>query len=129
MKGLDTPILLGILHDAAGMKELLRALRGDELATTELNLFELEALSAAAPKSQRAARQTGLARLRRRLTVLPITPEGTRESSRFLYEQGGGGDYRALVWGTMAAAGCAEWITTRVHAPPRKGCPFKVRLL
>ena len=44
MKGLDTPVLLAILHDQDGAKALLHSLRGEELATTEINLFELEQL-------------------------------------------------------------------------------------
>ena len=67
MKALDTPVLLAMLHDAAGAKELLKSLRGEELATTELNLFELRALASEGPRAQRESRETALARLRRRV--------------------------------------------------------------
>ena len=45
MKALDTPVLLEILHDSPRVKELLKGLRGEELATTEINLFELRLLA------------------------------------------------------------------------------------
>jgi hypothetical protein len=129
MKGLDTPVLLSILHDSGVAKELLKSLRGEELATTEVNLYELELLSALGARAQRAPRQTALARLRRRITVLPITPEATREAARLLRGKPPMHDYRPLIWGTLAAAGCAEWLTTRGHAPPKQGMPFRVKIV
>lgn len=130
MRALDTPVLLAVLHDAPSAKELLRSLRGEELATTELNFFELNVLAAESSRGERKSRETALARLRRRITVLPITAESAREAGRFL----GGGPRRthrhALVWGALAAAGCAEWVTTRRFAPQRAGgLPFRVRIL
>ncbi len=44
MKGLDTPVLLALLEGAAKPRALVRALAGEELATTEVNLFEIELL-------------------------------------------------------------------------------------
>ncbi len=129
MKGLDTPVLLAILHDQASARALLRTLRGEELATTELNMFELSVLAAGGPRPERPSRETALARLRRRITVLPITADSVREAGRFVKVAARRPDYQALVWGTLAAARCAEWITTRRFAPPRGPLPFKVRFV
>jgi predicted nucleic acid-binding protein len=129
MKALDTPVLLAILHDSRGAKELLRGLRGEELATTELNLFELMVLARDGPRAGREGRETALARLRRRITVVPITADAVRESGRWLKTQTHPGDLRPLVWGALSAAGCSEWITSRSFAPPRGTLPFKLRVV
>jgi predicted nucleic acid-binding protein len=129
MKALDTPILLAILHDSPPAKDLLRTLRGEELGTTELNVFELKTLASEGPPALREGRENALARLRRRVTVLPITPESVREAARFLKRKGHPVDFQPLVWGTLAAAGCGEWITTRAYAPPKGSLPFKVRII
>lgn len=129
MKGLDTPILLAILHDSPSAKDLLKALRGEELATTELNMFELRTLATEGPRAQRETRETALARLRRRVTVLPITGDSVRASVRFLRGRARAFDCQPLVWGTLAAAGCGEWITTRPFAPPKGPFPFKLKIV
>jgi hypothetical protein len=129
MKALDTPVLLEILHDGRLAKDLLKGLRGEELATTEANVFELEALSSEGPKGQRSARQSTISRLRRRMTVLPITADSVREAAGLLRVAPAGWPYAPLVWGTLVAAGCGEWITTRAFAPSRGLLPFKVRLI
>lgn len=129
MMGLDTPVLLAILHNLPKAKELLRQLRGEELATTEFNLFELQTLAEAGARSQLEQRSGALERLRRRMTVLPITADSVREAGRFRNGKGAAGDYQPLVWGTLSAAGCEEWLTTRSFAPP-KGIPsFKVSIV
>ena len=129
MKGLDTPVLLAILHDSAIAKDLLKGLRGEEIATTELNMFELKALAAVAQHRQRESREAALGRLRRRITVLPIAAESVGEAGRWLKGNGRGSDYQPLIWGTLAAAGCAEWITTRAFAPPKGTLPFKLKVI
>ena len=129
MKAFDTPVLLAILHDAPSVKGLLRALRGEELATTELNLFELRVVAAAAPAAERAARETALARLRRRITVLPVTAQSVSEAGRHLRGDYRKDPWRALALGTLAAAGCSEWITTRAYAPAKGKLPMKVRIV
>lgn len=72
MKGLDTPVLLGILHGAPSVRALLSTLSGEELATTELNMIELAAIGAQGGARARRERLQALERLRRRVTVLPI---------------------------------------------------------
>ena len=126
MKGLDTPVLLSLLHDSARARDLLKSLRGEELATTELNMFELEAIASEAAGASRGARSAALTRLRRRISVLPIGAESIREATRGLRGPSG---YLAAVWGAMAAAGCGEWITSRVYAPPKNRFSFKVKIV
>jgi predicted nucleic acid-binding protein len=129
MKGLDTPVLLGILHDTPAAKDLLKGLRGEELATTELNLFELALLASEGLPAQQNSREAALARLRRRLTVLPVTFESVERAARLPRAKGTAGSYHRLVLGTLAAAGCGEWITTKEFAPPKRALPFKLRIV
>jgi predicted nucleic acid-binding protein len=129
MKGLDTPVLLAILHDAPPSKEVLRSLRGEEAATTELNMFELGLLAFEGPREARTTRESALSRLRRRVTVLPITAESVREATRQMKGKGHVTSFQPLVWSTLAAAGCSEWLTTRAFAPAKAITPFKVRFV
>jgi predicted nucleic acid-binding protein len=120
VKGLDTPILLAILRDLPAARALLKELRGEEIATTEINLFELHTLARTAPRNLRASRIAALQRLRRRVTVLPVTAAAVEEAARL---EGSTHEprrpYEPLIWGTLRAAGCDLWITTRSHAPPK----------
>jgi predicted nucleic acid-binding protein len=129
MKALDTPVLLAILHDCPSAKELLKGLRGEELGTTELNMFELKVLAGEGARAVRESRETALARLRRRITVLSVTPDAVREAGCLLRGKRSILDYQPLVWGTLVAAGCGEWITTKAYAPPKGSLPFKVRIV
>jgi predicted nucleic acid-binding protein len=129
MKALDTPVLLELLHDSPAAKPLLKSLRGEELACTELNLYELEAIAAEGPKQQRSAREAALARLRRRVTVLPLTGDAAREAARLVRSRPGTSGYLPLAWGALVAAGCSEMITTRGFAPPKGTPPIKVRIV
>ncbi|MGA9839020.1 MAG: PIN domain-containing protein [Thermoplasmata archaeon] len=129
MKGLDTPVLLAILHDTPTSRDLLKQLGGEELATCEINMFELQAVAAAGPSRSRSGREAALLRLRRRLTVIPVTAESVSAAGRAMSTHKILLRYHSLAWAAMDAAGCREWITTRDHSPP-KGSPFrfKVRL-
>jgi predicted nucleic acid-binding protein len=53
MKALDTPVLLAILEGVPAARDLLRRLKGSELATTEANLLELTLLASAGPRGRR----------------------------------------------------------------------------
>ncbi len=129
MKALDTPALLAILHDTPAGRELLKSLRGEEVATTELQMFELRVLAELGRHADRAPRETALSKLRRRLTVLPVTAESVAEAGRFLRADPKLTGMAPLVWGTLAAAGCSEWITSKSYAPARAKLPFKVRII
>jgi predicted nucleic acid-binding protein len=125
MKGLDTPVLLAILHDEPYAKDLLRTLRGEELATTEVNLLELEGLAAQSSRLNKAVRRTILANLRHRLTVFPIAESSKHEAT---WDARRSSLVENMIWGTMEAQGCPEWITTPGFAP-RAPRSFKVRLV
>lgn len=128
MKGLDTPILLGILHGSASSSTLLRSLRGEELGTTELNFLELGLIAERDARSARAARLASLEKLRRRLTVLPLTSGGVTAAAR-LQERGVlGSTIELAIWGVIEAAGCSEWITSSDFRPNRR-THIKVRIV
>ena len=129
MKGLDTPVLVHLLHGSPSAQALLKSLRGEELATTELNLYELGVLAAQGPRSARGARLKALAGLRRRISVLPIGPAATEEAQRLSSGLGRTSGYEAIVWGAMISAGCQEWITTKAYAPAKPLPGMKVRVL
>jgi hypothetical protein len=125
MKGLDTPVLLAILHEEPYAKGLIRDLRGEELATTELNFLELEGLAALSSRFNRGVRRTVLANLRHRLSVLPIAGRAGRETN---WDTRRSSLVENVIWGTMEAHRCDEWITTPSFAP-RAPRTFKVRLV
>jgi predicted nucleic acid-binding protein len=128
VRALDTPVLLAILHGTPGARKLLRDLRHEEIATTELNLYELGTLFARAPKTTVTARRSAIARLRRRITVLPVTADGVREAGRGAGERHHNLGYLPLIWGTLVAAGCREWISTRQYLPSSGRWPFRLNV-
>lgn len=112
MKGLDTSALLEILEGTPLAKKELRRLRGQELATTEGNFLELTCLAARGSKRVQQARQEALARLRRRLTVLPLEGRGSEQAVRRVSAEGV--DLPPLLLGSLGAfeaAGCEELLT------------------
>jgi predicted nucleic acid-binding protein len=112
MRALDTGILLGLLEGSARARELLRKLRGSELATTEANLLELAYLAAATPPRGRAARLNALEKLRQRLTVLPLDARAVRESTSGIIRQPERlAPTVAAMLGALEAAGCEELYT------------------
>ncbi|MGA7845893.1 MAG: PIN domain-containing protein [Thermoplasmata archaeon] len=127
MKGLDTPVLLGLLDGAPKPRALVRALAGEELATTEVNLFEIEVLGRRDKSPGKERRTQALERLRRKLTVLPIDEESTRRaatiaaSARQTAPEG-----TWLCLGAAEAHGCSEWITTASGMPPASSARIKI---
>jgi predicted nucleic acid-binding protein len=122
MKALDTPVLVALLHGGRGARELLRRLRGLEVATTELNLLELHAIVARGPTKGRARRTEGIERLRRGLTVLAYDAKAASRLSRRGDREGTGGA-PPLVLGALAtleASGCDELITIDPASIPGK---------
>ena len=127
MKGLDSGVLLGILEGAPRAKELLRKMRGVEVATTEMNLLELASIAMRSCGRQRRSRLAALERLRHRLTVLPIdsraigaavgrpTPPGRRLLP-----------LAVAIAGAMEAAGCEEILTDDPRFP-EADWSFRVR--
>ena len=111
MKALDTGVLLALLEGSGKARDVIRKLRGVELATTEVNLVELGYL-AAGSRRVTASRLGVLEKLRHRLTVLPIDSRGGREAVALV-----SGARRpvapsvAAMVGALRAAGCEELIT------------------
>ena len=127
MKALDSSVLLELLEGAPGTKELLHRLRGEELATTEANLLELEYLVARGPVRHRGSRRDAIARLRRKITVLPVDTRAVEACSRHL---GKGAETApplvCAMMGALEATGCAELLTH--DAFPAMG-KWKVRVV
>ncbi|MCI4348033.1 MAG: type II toxin-antitoxin system VapC family toxin [Thermoplasmata archaeon] len=113
MKGLDTPILIGLLTGDTRVRSLVASLEGEELATTAINLFELETIARTGPPRGREKRLAAVERLRRTLTILDVGSEAARIAA----VRASSGDHGVvasnwLVLGALEAAGCAEWFTT-----------------
>ncbi len=127
MKGFDTWALLEILEGSPAARKELRRLRGEELATTEACFLELGYLAARGGSNSQLARRTALARLRRRLTVLPLDARAIEEAARHL--TGPAGALPPAVLGSLGAfeaAGCDELLTSS-PAELRGRWRFKVR--
>jgi predicted nucleic acid-binding protein len=127
MKGLDTPVLLALLEGAPKARALVRALAGEELATTEVNLFEIELLGRRDKSPGKERRTQALERLRRKLTVLPIDEESSRKAAAIAAtarQAAPEGTWLSL--GAAEAHGCSEWITTTSAMPPASSARIKV---
>jgi predicted nucleic acid-binding protein len=121
VKALDTPALLSLLEGDARMRQVLRHWRGEELATTEVNLLELEFLAAGGPARRRSSRLAALGRLRRRITVLPIDSRAGEEVHRRM--ERGAETPSPLVLTMLAAletSGCEELLTEDPRQFPGK---------
>jgi predicted nucleic acid-binding protein len=130
MKGLDTPVLLALLEGNSKARSMARALAGEELATTEVNLFEIELLGRREKGPGRDRRSQILERLRRKLTVLPVDEESARKAASLAAsarQNAPEGTWLAL--GAAEAHGCSEWITTAAGAPPATSTRMKVTVL
>jgi predicted nucleic acid-binding protein len=127
MKGLDTPVLLALLEGTPKARALVRALAGEELATTEVNLFEIELLARRDRSPGKERRVQALERLRRKLTVLPIDEETTRRAAVLAASAPRAAPEGTwLCLGAAEAHGCSEWITSLVGMPPPSPARIKV---
>jgi len=130
MKALDTPLLLELLRGRPGAKRLLPHLQGEELATTELNLYELEVIARSEGGRSREQRRATLAKLRRRLTVLPIDERAVRAGlGRDSAKVGRDPPSVALMLGAAEAGGCEEWLTTPHGRPLGTGGKLAIRII
>jgi PIN domain len=112
MKALDTGVLRGILEADGGCRDLLRRLRGLEVATTERSILELGVLAHRGPLKVQSSRRAAIDRLRRKLTVLPIDARAVAEASRNMSGTSNPEDLWHLAeWGALDAAGCDELFT------------------
>ncbi len=127
MKGLDTPALLALLEGRPETRSMLDDLGGEELCTTEVNLFELEAIARSGPSPGRARRLAALDRLRRKVTVLPVDERGARAAAAIAAANRvvlSGSTW--LVVGTLWASGAGEVLTTPSSGLPALKLPVKV---
>lgn len=126
MKALDTSVLLALLEGERGAQDLLKRLRGVEVATTEANLLELAYLAAVGPERHRAARREALGRLRRKITVLPIDARSVEAAARRI---GKGAESApptvTAMMGALESTGCEELLT--LESPITQG-RWKVRV-
>ncbi|MCI4358256.1 MAG: PIN domain-containing protein [Thermoplasmata archaeon] len=115
MKGLDTPVLLGLLRGDPRVTALLRKWEGEELCTTSVNLFELETIARTGRAPGRERRLAAIERLRRKLTVLPIEERSARLAAQQAARAtlAGASSASWLILGALQAGGCNEWATVR----------------
>ena len=113
MKALDTSVLLALLEGDRSARDLIRKLRGVEIATTEGNLLEPAVLASQGPPRARAHRREAIERLRRKLTVLPLDQRAVSEAERHLSKgEGSTAPVVAGMLGALEAAGCDELVTS-----------------
>lgn len=118
MKVLDTPLLLDLLRGRTDVRTLLGQAKGEELATTELNLYELEVLARSGPRAGRDRRLAALQRLRRKLTVLPIDERACQTAAiAQAAHPRGGSSVEWLMLGAAKSAGASAWWTVPKEAP------------
>lgn len=126
MKALDTSVLLALLEGEPGARDILRRLHGVEVATTEANLLELAYLSARGPERHRRARREAIARLRRKVTVLPIDNHAVESASEHIAKSGETPvPLVAAMMGALESSGCEELLTLDPPVPIGK---WKVRV-
>lgn len=127
--GLDTNVLIGLLEGQPWARSLLRASAGEELATTELNLFELDAVARRIGRPGREKRVATAERLRRALSVIPIDDRVAKKAAEFAAAAPRVDPTTDLILAAMEVNGCSEWVTRRGLAVPRSGLHVKVRFI
>lgn len=124
MRGLDTAVLIDLLHGRPSARRLLEESAEEELCTTEINLFELETLARADRRPGRERRLASLERLRHKITVLPVDERAARAASLIAAAHPHAGtttDF--LILGAAEAAGVREWVSAAglpAPAPPAR---------
>jgi len=131
MIGLDTPVLLRLLRGDGSSKALLKRLEGEEVCTTAINLFELEALARLDGSPGREQRVAALDRLRRKITILPIEERGSGLAAAHAAKEPGSAAHGTswLILGALEANGCTEWLTDPSSAFPRASKSVKVSII
>lgn len=121
MKALDTPVLLDLLRGSADALRLVRSVGNEELATTELNLWELGQLAIEDRSPGRERRLAAIDRLRRKLLVLPVDAASIKAAlAGAVRERKGRVIWTTeLIYGTLEAHGCSAWVTVPEALPDR----------
>ena len=128
MKGLDTPLVLDLLRGRPSARKVVGTFEGEELCTTEINLFELETLARLDRRPGRERRLAALERLRSKLTILPIDQRAARAAAVLAATQprsASASEY--LILGAAEAAGVSEWLTTTDLPVPKAPSKLKIR--
>lgn len=114
MKALDTPVLLAFLRGRPSARKAIQAWSEDELATTELTLFDLEVAARTDPSPGKEHRLAALERLRRKVTVLPVDARASRwaAEARARYRMK---PLTALALGVLETNGVTDWLV----GPPK----------
>jgi hypothetical protein len=121
MKALDSGILVRFLEGDPVIRELVRKLRGIELATTEVSMLAVSVAALEGPKSGQAHRSAAVDRLRRSLTVLPIDSRAVAVAvSRVAPERQAPELGRLAELGSLDAYGCDELFTSQKSLPSGK---------
>ncbi|HTP54043.1 MAG TPA: PIN domain-containing protein [Thermoplasmata archaeon] len=121
MKALDTPALLALLEGNPRVRQLLKRWRGEEVATTEVNLLELAFVASRGSSRARSHRIAALGRLRRRITVLPVDSRAGDEVLRRLERAGPIPPPTVLAMlATLETNGCEELLTDDPRQIPGK---------
>ncbi len=116
MKAFDTSVVLALFEGDRSAKDLVRKMKGLEIATTEANLLELAYIAGRGPAHNLARRHEALDRLRRRLTVLPIDIRAVSEAERRTSRAGAKvSPLLAGMLGALEAAGCDELFSADPH--------------
>ncbi|MDE1821973.1 MAG: type II toxin-antitoxin system VapC family toxin [Euryarchaeota archaeon] len=128
MKCLDTPLLEDLLMGRPSSRRWMGALKGSaELATTEVNLFELTLVALRGPRRTWTPRLRSLEEVRRALTLLPLDAEASRRAAGILQRgRGAAGGLLPLVVGVCLAHGVGELYTTRQRKVPRNVAPLRI---
>lgn len=118
MKCLDTPLLEDLLEGKDRARRWLATLEeGGEVATTEVNVFELGMRARARGKTGLSSRLRALERLRKELTVLPLDAEASRRSlESYARRASGGGVQRRSRVGRAAHTQADERILAHLIA-------------
>jgi predicted nucleic acid-binding protein len=108
MKAVDASFLRGLLEGDPRILRFLSTLRGERLATTEIEYGALVKLAETGPKSRQKLRREVVRRLRERITVIPIDDRASRVLEQALAQGAAQGGSLANLHSLCAleAAGC-----------------------
>jgi predicted nucleic acid-binding protein len=130
MKALDTPILLRLLRGEPGVRALIRSLGGEELATTEWNMLELEMLANADSSPGRERRRGALEKLRRRVTVVPVDERAIRSIAAGRARARTPGEMISLgIMGALESRGCSVLYTSRSSPWPTLRSKLRIEMV
>jgi len=131
MKGLDTPLLVSLLRGESRGRRLVKKLGGEELCTTVINGFELEAVARADPPRGRDHRVAAIQRLRRKVALLGVDARAAEIAAQYAakHPEVRTPSLNWLILGALEANGCREWYTTAESRFPTTSRSVRVTLV